>query len=70
MLIGFAARLGTCVSHEETESDEGKLRSEAQLLMNLLVSKSRSDSSLTEASRDIVSSIVDDGLCGDPAPIK
>lgn len=37
-LIGFAARLGTCVSHEDGIANEIDLRSEAQLLMNLLSS--------------------------------
>jgi hypothetical protein len=37
-LIGFAARLGTSVSHEDGIANEMDLRSEAQLLMNLLSS--------------------------------
>lgn len=60
MLIGFAARLGTCVSHEECESDDGDIRSEAQLLMNLLVSNTTSEAAAVNDSWDVVSSMIDE----------
>lgn len=56
-LIGFAARLGTSVSHEDGISNEGYLRSEAELLMNLLVSNPTAvavDESLWEEPLDSV----------------
>ena len=58
MLIGFAARLGTCVSHDECESDDGDIRSEAQLLMNLLVSNTTAEVDSVEDSWDGVSSMI------------
>jgi hypothetical protein len=39
-LIGFAARLGTCVSKDDGSiANDGDLRQEAQLLMSLMTSK-------------------------------
>lgn len=62
MLIGFAARLGTCVSHDDCESDDGDLRSEAQLLMNLLVSNTTSESAFIGNSWDLANSVIDNDL--------
>lgn len=59
-LIGFAARLGTCVSREECASDENDLRSEAQLLMNLLVSNPAPESTVVLEKREVVSPIFED----------
>ncbi len=62
MLIGFAARLGTCVAHDDCESDDGDLRSEAQLLMNLLVSNTTSESTFIANSWDFANSVIDNDL--------
>jgi hypothetical protein len=49
-LIGFAARLGTCVSKEDGSiANDGDLRQEAQLLMNLM-SSTPSSSIITDSS--------------------
>jgi len=68
-LIGFAAHLGTCVSHEDGMTNEGDLRSEAQLLMNLLVSNESKECKCEESNEGASPTSVAQSSTQRPRPV-